>query len=482
MIRDSGSERHRPWWGLGFVLAANVLVFAGVTVMNVALPAVQIELGLDAAARQWVVTLYALCFGTFMLLAGQVADLVGLRRCLIIGLLAFGATSLAGGLATSTALLLATRATQGMAGALVAATALGLLSTLFPSGPDRARAFAALGVVMGIGTAGSFLLGGAFVDALSWRWCLLFNLPCVLVIMVGILRTVPKPAHSRRVGRIDALGTGLVTGALACLVASFDRASVTGWSHPLPVALLGLGLVMVTVFVRRSRTMTHPLVPPRLVRDRRRGGALVAVAGVGLGMFAGMYLLGSFLQDAQGRSAVVVGLTLIPFGVSATLVSRWAGRWRGRTGSLPLLSLGLVLVALALATFLSLQPDSALVMTLPATLLLGAGGTLVMVVGAETATSGAGPDSGVAGSLVNSVQQLGAALGTGLFAAIMGTTSQPHDGYARAGAVGAALLVIVAAGLVGWRRRRVRRQDVRHTGRRRARAAHPSARRTADRR
>lgn len=457
-----------PWSGLGFILAANVLVFAGVTIMNVALPSVQAELGFGPAVRQWVVTLYALFFGALMLPGGRIADGVGLRRCLVAGLLGFGVASLAGGLATSTAVLLIARAAQGAAGALVAATALGLLSALFPSGPDRTRAFAALGVVMGLGTAGSFLVGGALVDVLSWRWCLLINLPCVLVITIGVLSKVPVLHHTRRWAGIDFSGTGITVGAVGFLVAGVGRASTLGWTHPQALGLLAVGLVASVLFVRRSRRVVNPLVPPRLVAGRRRTGAFVAVAGVGFGMFAGMYLIGSFLQDVQDRSAVVVGATLIPFGVSATLVSRWAGRWGVRTGPLPLLSLGLLLVAIALATFVGLQPNSPLVATLPGTLLLGAGGTLVMVVGAETATSDAGPDSGVAGSLVNSVQQLGAALGTALFAALMGGASGQVDGHVRAGTIGAALLITVAAGLFGWprRRARLRTPHAQHSGRR----------------
>lgn len=240
------------WWALGFVLTGYLVVFAGVTNMNVALPAAQAELGFTDATRQWVITLYALCFGALMVPSGRLGDVIGLQRCFTVGITGFAAASLIGGLAGNTQVLLAGRALQGATGALVAATGLALLSVTFPDGPARARAFGALGTVMGLGTAGSFLLAGALVDGLSWRWTLLINVPVAAVVVAGLARAVPPgttaPAAPRG-PRLDLIGAALITAALALLVTGFDRAGVLGWAAPATVMLLVAGLVLVLLLI-----------------------------------------------------------------------------------------------------------------------------------------------------------------------------------------------------------------------------------------
>lgn len=450
---DATADRPAHGAALAFVLAANVLVFSGVTIMNVALPDAQAELGLSDGTRQWVITLYGLFFASLMIVGGRVADLAGLRRCLVGGLLGFGAASMLGGLASSAAMLLLARAAQGAAGAMVAATALALVSALFPRGAARARAFGALGVVMGIGTAGSFLVAGVFVELLSWRWCLLVNAPVVAVLALGVLRTVPEPTRDTDRRRVDVVGAVLVTAAAALVLTGLDRVGTLTWAHPVPIVTLALGVVALCLLVHRSRSARDPLIPPGLVADRVRAMALAAVCGGGFGMFAGMFVLGSFLQDVQHRSALVTGLAFIPFGLSATVTSRYLARVRDRLGTVPLLATGLALVAAALATFVLLRAESSWAATVPATVLLGAGGTVVMVAGADTVTRGAGRDSGVAGSLVNSVQQLGAAIGTAALAAVLvpaaaiGTGTAQIAGYGRAGIMGATVLLVLVVAL-----------------------------------
>ncbi len=254
------------WWALGFVLTGYLVVFAGVTNMNVALPAAQAELGFTDAARQWVITLYALCFGALMVPGGRLGDVIGLQRCFTVGITGFAAASLIGGLAGNTQVLLAGRALQGATGALVAATGLALLSVMFPDGPARARAFGALGTVMGLGTAGSFLLAGALVDGLSWRWTLLINVPVAAVVVAGLARAVPPgttaPAAPRG-PRLDLIGAALITAALALLVTGFDRAGVLGWAAPATVTLLVAGLVLALLLIGWLRRAENPLIPRR---------------------------------------------------------------------------------------------------------------------------------------------------------------------------------------------------------------------------
>lgn len=450
------------WVALGFVLAGYLSVFAGVTIMNVALPAAQADLGLSDAVRQWVVTIYALCFGALMLAGGRLADVIGVRRCFAAGILGFAGASLLGGLAGNAPVFLTARALQGATGALVAATGLALLSMMFPDGAARAHAFAVMGIVMGLGTAGSFLLAGGLVDGLSWRWCMLINVPIGVIVAAGLIRTAPTGATTGQT-RLDIGGAALVTAAVALLVTGFDRAAVLGWTRPLTLTLLLTGLVFTALLIAWLRRSSHPLIPPSLVADSQRATAFAAVFIVGIGIFAGMFLLTTYLQDMLGYSALVTGLAFLPYGVSATLTSHYMGAWARRMAPSTMLALGLLVTAAAIAVFAVVDPAAGYWGVLPMMILLGAGGTVVMVIGSSTATLGAGPHSGVAGALVNSSQQVGAAVGTAMLAAIVAaaTVDQGADsalqGYNVAGAAGGAfiaataILIYVVSGLSGRR-------------------------------
>jgi len=442
----------RRWFALAALTGANMLVFASVTIMHVALPAARSDLTLSTGATHLVVTLYSLTFGTFILLAGRLADVFGLRRCLVAGLIGFAAASLLGGMAPDGVTLLLARVLQGGAGAFVAATAVSLMSVCFPSGRDREIAFAVLGVVMGIGTAGSFLLAGALVDVLSWRWCLLVNVPLAAVIAGVIGRTAPR--GPRRTGsRIDIIGAVLICVSLAALVAGLDRVTAWGWWNGRTLGLLVGGLIGFGLFVTALRRADEPLVPLHLMADRNRVAAFVAAAFVGIAMFAGMFVLTSFLQEVRGSSPVRTGLAFVPFAVAAILTTWALPRARARVSAARVLGVGLFLAGAGVATFTLLEPGSTyLGGVLPAMLLLGSGGTVVMITASDVATQGASADSGVAGSLVNSAQQVGAALGTALLTSIINVTTRDElsagtdagaaaiAGYARAGLTGALLL------------------------------------------
>lgn len=449
------SSAQRRWWALGFVLTGNLAVFAAVTMMNVALPDAQDALGFSDAARSAVVTLYSLFFGAFMLLGGRLADVLGLRRCLTAGLIGFAVASLLGGLAPTAEMLLAARALQGMTGALVAATALAMISVMFPQGAGRARAFAAFGMVMGMGTAASFTLAGALVDGASWRWVMLINTPLALLVALGLVRTAPAAPTAGRsqVGLGSAL---LVTAALGLLVLGFDRASAVGWAEPLVWVLLVGAAALLAAFAWTLRRSANPLIPPRLLTDRQRLAAFSAVFAVGIGLFAGMYILTTFLQGVLGYSALMTGLAFLPYGLSAIATSQLLSVVSTRVRPGVMLGVGLLIAAAAIASFMLLGPDSTyLTGILPAMLLLAAGGTIVMVAGSNAATLGAGTDSGIASALVNSGQQVGAALGTALLTAIMAATTQRHidrvgeleatlAGYGHASAVGAGIIATSA--------------------------------------
>ena len=453
--QSSSGPNSRRWWALGFILAGNLAVFAAVTMMNVALPQAQEDLGLSDASRAAVVTLYSLCFGAFMLLGGRLADVLGLRRCLTAGLIGFAVASLIGGLAPTAEVLLIARALQGLSGALVAATALAMISVMFTHGPERARAFAILGMVMGMGTAGSFALAGALVDGASWQWVMLVNVPLALLVAYGLVRTAPATptAGGSKLGLGSAL---LVTTALGLLVFGFDRTSALGWGHPLVWSLLIGAVVLFAGFAMTLRRSENPLIPLRLLADRHRVTAFTAVFVVGIGMFAGMFILTMLLQGVLEYSALVTGLAFLPFGVSAIATSQLLTSVSRRVPTGVMLFSGLFLVALAIASFTLLGAESTYwTGVLPAMLLLGAGGTIVMITSANAATLGAGTDSGIASALVNSGQQIGAALGTALLTAIMTATTQSRladsgeltatlMGYRYASGVGAGIIAVSA--------------------------------------
>lgn len=459
-----GSRGHdagrRRWWALAVITVSNMLVFASVTIMNVALPQARADLSLNDGGTQAVVTVYSLTFGTFILLGGRVAALLGLRRCLVAGLAGFAAASLLGGLAPDPAVLLVARAMQGGSGAFVAATAIPLMSVIFPTGRERRIAFGVLGVVMGIGTAGSFLLGGALVDLLSWRWCLLVNVPVALLLIAGVVTTTPQRRGDAHTG-VDIRGAVLISVSLGALVLGLDRATVWGWSHPGTLALLAGGVLGVGVFALSLRRTALPLIPPHLMGHRGRVAGYLAAFFVGMAMFAGMFVLTSFMQEAWAASPLRIGLAFLPLALGAVIATALLPSLRARFAPVPILATGLLITAVAIATFTLLDPGSTYgVGILPAMLLLGSGGTVVMITAGDVATEGAGDDSGIAGSMVNSAQQIGASLGTALLTSVMSGAAKDSltsdaepiaatvAGYGRAGGVGATVVAVAAIALL----------------------------------
>lgn len=462
-----GIRHPRRWWALGFIVTANLLVYSGVTIMNVALPAAQEDLGLSDPARQWVITIFALTFGGLILLGGRIADTFGLRRSMIAGLLGYAAASVIGASAPASWVLLAARAAQGATGALVAASVLALLSALFPRGNERGTAFGVLGAVMGIGGAGAFIVGGALTE-LSWRWCLMVSAPVALVTALGLSWTVAADSPPRR-QRLDLRGAALITAAVAALIVGFDRASQDGWGTETTIVSLLAGVGLLAWFIVAEHRVTGPLLPLAIVTDRTRGAAYVSVFVLGIGMFAGFFLLTSYLQEVRGYSPTRTGMAFLPFGLAAMASSRFVAPALMRRPPVTLLVGGLIATAAALGYLTRLDRTTGYVVgVLPTFVLLGLGATAVMVTASNVATIDAGSHSGVAGGAIGASQQIGAALGTALLGSIATSASgayrRAHDvspgdldaavhGYTRASATGAVLVAIgaVAARLLSPR-------------------------------
>jgi MFS family permease len=271
----SHARPDRQWRVLVVLGLAQLMVVLDVTVVNIALPSAQQDLGFSDADRQWIVTAYTLAFGGLLLLAGRVADLVGRKRVFVIGLVGFALASALGGAAQSFGLLVAARALQGVFGALLAPAALSLLTTTFTNPAERGKAFGIFGAIGVGGGAVGLLLGGALTEYVSWRWCMYINIPIALAAAAGALALLSEQARAATVA-LDIPGTLTATPGLVALVYGFAQAEADGWGGASTLGFIALGVVLLAGFVAVQRRVAHPLLPLRIVLDRTRGGASAA--------------------------------------------------------------------------------------------------------------------------------------------------------------------------------------------------------------
>ena len=407
----------RRWWILGVVGLAQLMVVLDATIVNIALPSAQRELGFSNADRQWVVTAYSLAFGGLLLLGGRLSDLVGRRRMLIIGLVGFGAASALGGAATGFAMLVIGRGLQGAFGAMLAPAALSTLTVTFTDPAERGKAFGVYGAIAGAGGAVGLLLGGVLTEYLSWRWCLYVNVVLAVVAVAGAVRLLPSYPRDPDV-RIDWPGTVLVVAGLVAVVYGLSEAATKSWSAPETIALLVSGVVLLAVFVLVEARVAHPLLPLRIVLNRFRGGAYLAIGLSAIGVFGMFLFLTYYLQLTLAYSPVASGLAFLPMVAAIVVASTTSsGVLMPRLGPRPLVPAGMLLAAGGLSILAAqLGPrTSYLDWILPALLLTGAGLGLVFGCALNTATYGTGAaDAGVASALVNTNQQVGGSIGTAL--------------------------------------------------------------------
>jgi EmrB/QacA subfamily drug resistance transporter len=414
---DVAAGPTRRWWILGVVGLAQLMVVLDATIVNIALPSAQRVLGFSDADRQWVVTAYSLAFGGLLLLGGRLSDLVGRRRMLIIGLAGFAAASALGGAATGFAMLVIGRGAQGAFGALLAPAALSTLTVTFTDPAERGRAFGVYGAIAGAGGAVGLLLGGLLTEYLSWRWCLYVNDVLAVVAIAGAVRLLDRQARDPD-AHIDWPGTVLVVGGLVAVVYGLSEADTAGWGAPATYVLLSAGVVLLAAFTLTERRIRHPLLPLRIVVNRFRGGAYLAIGLSAMGMFGIFLFLTYYLQLSLGYSPVKTGLGFLPM-IAAVMASSTtsSGVLMPRVGPRPLIPAGMIIAAgglVLLATELGLR-TSYPGQILPALLLTGAGLGLVFGCAMNTATYGTGrADAGVASAMVNTNQQIGGSIGTAL--------------------------------------------------------------------
>ena len=410
------------------------MVVLDATIVNIALPSAQRALHFSTDSRQWVVTAYALAFGSLLLLGGKLGDLFGRKWTFIAGLIGFSTASAIGGFAQSFAVLVAARALQGLFGALLAPSALSLLTVTFADSPDRPKAFGIFGAIAGGGASLGLLLGGVLTEALSWRWCLYVNLLIATptaIIALRLLRNHGDPARPR----IDVPGVLVATGGLFALVYGFSNAETHSWTAAVTIIALALSVVLLSAFVFVERRASHPLLPLHIVWDRARGGAYASIALAGSGVFGVFLFLTYYMQQNLGFSPLKTGVAFLPMtGVIVVTSTTVQTKLLGRIGVKPLIATGMTLGIAAMALFAQLKPGSGYAGdVLPGLIIIGLGMGCIFAPAFGTATLGVdGTEAGVASAMVNTSQQVGGSVGTALlstlFASAVSSYASSHLG------------------------------------------------------
>ena len=300
---------------------AQLMVVLDATIVNIALPSAQRGLGFSVADRQWVVTAYALAFGGLLLLGGRLADIAGRRRMFLIGLAGFAVASAAGGAAGNFATLVAARAAQGAFGALLAPAALSLLTVTFTTPKERGRALAVFSAVSGGGAAIGLLLGGLLTQYLSWRYCMYVNVVFAAVAIAGALAVLREPAARTR-PRLDAASVITVSAGLFALVYGFSHAETADWTSPVTLAALAAGVVLLAAFAALQAKVTSPLLPLRILADRTRAGAYLAIFTVGISIFGMLLFVTYYLQQNLRFSAIEAGLAFLPMTFALAIAAQ----------------------------------------------------------------------------------------------------------------------------------------------------------------
>ena len=419
----------RRWWTLGVVALAQLMVVLDATVVNIALPSAQADLGFSDGDRQWVVTAYSLAFGSLLLLGGRLSDLVGRKRMFIIGLVGFAGASAFGGAASSFELLVAARALQGLFAALLAPTALAVLTTTFTVPKERARAFGVFGAIAGAGGAIGLLLGGVLTEKLEWRWNLYINDVIAVVAVVGAVLLVPNLHRTGPRPRLDVPGTLLVSGALFSLVYGFSNAESDGWGSSLTWGFLVVAVVLLVGFVLWQRRAGHPLLPLVILADRNRSAAYASVLIAAVGMFGVFLFVTYYVQETLRYSPIRTGVSFLPMIVMLVLAAQLSTNvFVPRYGPKVMVPIGMGLGVTAMVLFTRLDVGSAYAPTLLLPLMfMGAAMGTIMPASMQTATLGVDRQyAGVASALVNTSQQVGGSLGTALLNTLAATAGTSY--------------------------------------------------------
>ncbi|MEU8977532.1 MFS transporter [Streptomyces sp. NPDC048309] len=431
---DAHSNR---WKALTFIALAQLMVVLDATIVNIALPSAQQDLGISDGNRQWVITAYALAFGGLLLFGGRIADLWGRKRTFVAGLIGFAGASALGGAATNEAMMLGARALQGAFGALLAPAALSLLAVMFTEAKERAKAFGIYGAIAGGGGAVGFILGGVLTEYLNWRWTFFVNIPFAIIAAAGAYFVIREPAGGRNRSPLDIPGVVLSTLGLVSLVYGFTRAESNGWGDSVTVGLFIASAVLLAAFILTESRVKAPLLPLRVITERNRGGVYLSLGLAIIAMFGLFLFLTYYLQIVKGYSPVKTGFAFLPMIGGMMVGSTQIGtRLMTRVAPRLLMGPGFLVAALGMLLLTQLEIGSSYASTiLPSMVLLGLGMGTAFMPAMSLATLGVEPrDAGVASAMVNTSQQVGGAIGTALLNTIAAsaTTSYIKDHIAGA--------------------------------------------------
>lgn len=388
------------------------MIVLDASIVNIALPSIQQDLGITDADRQWAVTAYTLAFGSLLLLGGRIADYAGRKRMFIVGLIGFAGASALGGVAVNAQMLFAARGLQGVFAALLAPAALSLITVTFTDSKERAKAFGVYGAISGGGAAIGLVLGGILTEYASWHWCLLVNVP---IAVIAVLLAIPFVNESMASGSTKYDIPGAITGTLGlfCLVFGITRAESSGWGGTSTLTFGALAVLLLILFLFIESRSSHPLLPLRILLERNRGGAYLASFFVGVGLFSMFLFISYFFQIVLGYSPLTSGLLFLPFsagviisaGIASQLLPRFGPRWVTFTG--------FVMATAGMVLYLRLAADSTYVNgVLPSIILMSLGMGLVFVPLSAVALFGvSGNDAGVASAVLNTSQQIGGSIG-----------------------------------------------------------------------
>ena len=421
----------KRWWALGVIGLSQLMVILDVSIVNIALPHATEALGIAANDRQWLITAYALPFGSLLLLGGRISDWVGRKRMLMIALTGFAVASAFGGAAQAPWMLFAARATQGVFGAIMAPAALALLTVTFMEAKERAKAFAVFGAIAGGGSAIGLLLGGVLTSYVDWRWCLFVNIPIAIIALVAafpLLKESKAPAGEH----YDLTGALLATAGLAAIVWGFTRAPEHGWSSVQTWGWLLGGVVLLALFVWREATTSSPLLPLRILKNRNRAGAYLVGLFVGTGLFGVFLFLTYFIQGTLGFSPIKAGVSFLPFSLGIILGAGIGSQLVLRIGPRLVVPIGLLLGVAGLSWLATISAESTYWGKIfPAELVIAFGMGFIFMSTTNVALVGISKDdAGVASAMVNTAQQIGGSLGTALLSTVAATATSAYF-YAR---------------------------------------------------
>ncbi len=452
------TESKSRWVALAVIAVAQLMVALDATIVNVALPTAQRSIGFDDTQRAWVITAYTLSFAGLLLLGGRVADRIGRRRAMLIGLTGFALSSALAGAAGSLGVLVAGRAMQGASAALMAPAALSLIAITFTDPRERGKAFGIFGAIASSGAVTGLLLGGVLTEYAGWRWCLYVNV--VVAAFAFVVGSRALPGGDGHPAPIDVASGVLATSSLAGIVLACSQAAAHGWSsaHVLVPGVIGVGIGAAFV-VRQART-AHPLLPLSIVANRSRAVAYLATATSVVGTFGMFLMLTYHFQVVLGYSPLTTGLAFLPLNVAVVASSYGIGaRLMDKVPARTVVAPGLLVAAGGLALLAQLDPSSGyLTVIMPAEILVGAGIGCVFTPSIGVATSGIDPrQAGIAAATANTAMQIGSSVGVAVLNTVainatQGFAGTPVEalvhGFATATGCAAGLLLAVAVTVV----------------------------------